>query len=145
MTATVLEVHNGVWALFSAIEHVTTYDGEIVDAGGQPTTPALDDDGRVAAYAVLYLAPGRLRSLTLDGSQDSLDTTFQVTCVAGDPARLAWCIDQVRGALVGAAVTIGGRDHVIRASDINPAPRPVNEAVKPPRHEAPVLFTLFVP
>lgn len=138
MTGT-LDIHDVAWPLLDAVAGVNAYDAEV------PDTPPLDDDKRVAAYAVLYLFPGRLHSLTLEGTQDSLDSTFQVTCVAGDPTRLWWCVDQVRGALVGATVTLGGRDYEIRASDTNPPARPPDERVQPPRHQAHVLFSLFVP
>lgn len=136
---TALDVHTQLWGLLD-IDHVTCYDGEVPD-----TPPSDPTTQRVKAYAVLYDSPGRLSALTMLGTQDSLDSTFQVTCVAGDPTTVLWCADKVRAALVGATVTLDGDDYQVRAADVDPGPVRRDDDVRPPRHWFPLLFTLFIP
>lgn len=133
------EVHDQVWALLDAIIGINAYDGEV------PATPPLDEDGRVHAYAVLYVSAGRPTALMLAGGETSLFTGFQVTCVGGDPTRALWCLDKVRGALLGAQVTVDERLHSIAASDIDPGPVRRDDDVTPPRHYVPDRFDLFIP
>lgn len=137
--ASAYDVHEQVWDLLDATPAVNTYDAEV------PANPPADDDGRVHAYAVLFMPPGRLADLMLDATQDSLTLTFQVTCVGGDPGRALWCVDQVRAQLVGALIEIDGREHQITASDVDPGPVRPDDDVTPPRHFAALLFDLFIP
>ena len=139
MTVSTREVHAQVWALLAAVAGVNTYDGEV------PTNPPVDTDGRVHAYAVLYLFPGRPTALTLDATQSSLLGGFQVTCVGGDPTRALWCLDKVRAALVGAFVTVDGREHQITASEFDPGSVRRDDDVTPPRHYVPDRYDLFIP
>lgn len=139
LPASAYDVHEQVWALLDAITGVNTYDGEV------PKNPPLDPDGRVHAYAVLFMSPGRPTALMLDGTQDSLATSFQVTCVGGSTARALWCVDQVRAQLVGAFIELDGHQHQITASETQPGPVRLDDDVKPPRHFVPELFDLFIP
>jgi hypothetical protein len=139
LPASAFDVHEQVWTLLDATPDVNTYDSEV------PKTPPLDIDGRVHAYAVLFVSPGRPTALMLDGTQDSLSTSFQVTCVGGDQARALWCVDQVRAQLVGAFVEINGRQHQITASETQPGPVRRDDDVTPPRHFVAELFDLFIP
>lgn len=132
-------LHSAVWALLDAITTIDTYDGEV------PATPPGAPDGRAREHAILYAAPGRPQSVTLDAPQSSLAATFQVTCVGGDPARAAECVDTVRTALIGAAVDVGGKTAFIRASDIDPGTFRDQDGVWPPRWYAPLLFSIFIP
>lgn len=132
-------VHEPVWALLDGIFGVNTYDAEV------PNNPPLDPDGRVHAYAVLYMAPGRPTALTLDATQGSLFAGFQVTCVGGDPTRALWCLDKVRGALVGAFITVDGREHQITASEFDPGTVRRDDDVTPPRHYIPDRYDVFIP
>lgn len=139
MTVSAGDVHAAVWTLLSAVTEVNAFDGEV------PATPPLDTDGRVHAYAVLYMFGGRPTALTLDAVESSLFTGFQVTCVGGDPTRALWCLDKVRTALVGAEITIDQRPHTITASDIDPGTVRRDDDVKPPRHYVPDRYDLFIP
>lgn len=131
--------HDAAWGLLDAVAGVNAYDGEV------PKTPPLDDDGRVAAYAVLYYSPGRQYASAMDGQQVSRDSVFQVTCVGGDPTRAIWCTDAVSAALVGAVVTIEGVTRQIRASEDDPGPVRRDDNVTPPRHYVPLRFRLHTP
>ncbi|WP_210651343.1 hypothetical protein [Nocardioides sp. SYSU D00065] len=133
------DVHDQVWALLDAVPGINTYDGEV------PSTPPLDEDDRVHAYAVLYVSAGRRAALMLDGTQSSLFSGFQVTCVGGDPTRALWCVDQVRAALLGASVTVDDREHLITASETDPGPVRRDDDVTPPRHYVPDRYDLFIP
>lgn len=134
-----LEVHNQVWALLDGIQGVNTYDGEV------PATPPKDPDGRVHGYAVLYMFAGRPADLMLAATQDSLFAGFQVTCVGGDPTRALWCLDKVRTALVGAFITVDGRQHQITASEFDPGSVRRDDDVTPPRHYIPDRYDVFIP
>lgn len=135
---TALEVHDAVWAKLDAVANINAYDGEV------PNNPPLDADGRVHAYAVLYMSPGRLYAGALNGAQTSLDGTHQVTCVGGDATRALWCIDKVRTGLLG-SITIAGRVYTIRALDEDPGNVRPDLDKTPPRHYGPVLFRLITP
>lgn len=139
MTVSVLTIHDQVWQLLDAAAGINAYDGEV------PKTPPLDEDGRVHAYAVLYVGAGRPTALMLDAVQDSLLGGFQVTCAGGDPTRALWCVDRVRTLLVGAEITVDGHTHQVTASDIDPGQVRRDDDVTPPRHYVPVLFDLFIP
>lgn len=135
------DLANPVWALLDALEHVNTYDGEFVDAGGRPVSPPADDDGRVHAYAVFYPSAGHLMSVQLDAEPDSLDWTFQVTCAAADRVRAMWCVGQVRSVLTGAWVNFNGQPLQIRETG-NPGPIRRDEQVKPPRFYLPLSYAV---
>lgn len=137
--ATARTVHDTVWAVLDAIAGINTYDGEV------PSTPPVDADGRVHAYAVLYASPGALYASTLAGAQTSLLGSFQVTCVGGDPTRAVWCVDKVRTGLAGATVTIDGQTRIIRARSEDPGPVRRDDDVRPPRHYVPLEFVLHAP
>jgi hypothetical protein len=132
-------VHGSVWALLSAITGVNPFDSEV------PKTPPLDEDGRVHAYAVLYFSPGRRHANAMDGNQSSVDGSFQVTCVGGDPDRALWCVDKVLTALVGAAVTIDGVVRRVRLREEDPGTVRRDDDVTPVRHYVPLRFQLFMP
>lgn len=136
---TALEVHTQLWALME-IDDVARYDGEVTE-----TPPSDPTTKRVHAYAVLHDSPGRLRALTMLNVQDSVNTTFQVTCVGGDPETAMWCVDRVRAAFIGAAVTINDLDYQIAAADVDPGTVRRDDNVRPPRHWVPILFSLFIP
>lgn len=131
--------HDAVWPLLDAVAGVNTYDGEV------PKTPPLDPDQRVAAYAVLYYSPGRRYASSLNGRQESIDGSFQVTCVGGDPTRALWCVDRVNAALAGATVTIAGATRQVRAVEADPGPLRRDDNVTPPRHYVPLRFQLHTP
>lgn len=139
-------VHDVVWALLDAVTGVNTYDGEIVDAQGKPTTPprAATSD-RVAAYAVLYFSPGRRHANALNGDQRSIEGAFQVTCVAGDPSSALWCVDKALAALAGVSVTVDGVARQIRVREDDPGPVRRDDNVTPPRHYVPLQFQLHIP
>lgn len=139
MTVSARAVHDQVWALLEAVTGVNTYDGEV------PASPPKDPDGRVHAYAVLYTFGGRPADLMLSATQDSLFSGFQVTCAGGDPTRALWCLDKVRNALVGAFITVDGRQHQITASEFDPGPVRRDDDVTPPRHYIPDRFDVFIP
>lgn len=134
-----LDGHDAVWTLLDAIAGVNTYDAEV------PKQPPADPDGRVASYAVLYYSPGRRYASAADGKQTSIDGTFQVTCVGGDPTRALWCIDEVYAALAGAVVDIAGTPRRIRVEEFDPGTLRRDDNLEPPRHYAPLRFQLHTP
>lgn len=131
--------HDATWALLDAVAGVNTYDGEV------PKQPPADEDGRVASYAVLYYSPGRRYASAADGRQTSIDGTFQVTCVGGDPTRALWCVDRVMTQLAGAVVQINGTGRRISAVEEDPGPVRRDDNVTPPRHYVPLRFRLHTP
>jgi hypothetical protein len=133
------DVHDLVWDLLDAVPVVNAYDGEV------PKTPPTDPDGRVSAYAVLYFSPGRRHANALDGGQRSVEGSFQVTCVGGDPTRALWCVDRVLAALSGASVTVDGRPRQIRVREDDPGTVRRDDNATPPRHYVPLLFQLHMP
>lgn len=135
------QVADPVWTLISAIPEVNTYDGEFVDAAGKPVTAPADPDGRVHAYAVYYPSPGFAHALLACGGTDSLDFSFQITCAGGDRTRALWCVQQVRNALTGATVTVGGQALQIR-EDGNPGPLRRDDSVSPSRFYVPLIFAI---
>jgi hypothetical protein len=139
VTVAARSIHAEVWKLLDAVTGVNSYDGEV------PKNPPRDEGGRVHAYAVLYMGPGRPTGLTLDATQSSLFAGFQVTCVGGDPTRALWCLDKVRGALVGAFITVDGREHQITASEFDPGSVRRDDDVTPPRHYIPDRYDVFIP
>jgi hypothetical protein len=145
MVATLLDIHSVVWAKLDAIVGVNVYDGEVVDANGEATNPPYDTDGRVHAYAILYMAPGNRYAGSLNGAQTSLDGSFQVTCAGGDQTRALWCVDKVRTALIGTSVTVDGVTRYIRAREEDPGPLRRDDDVQPSRHYLPLEFILHAP
>lgn len=132
-------VHAAVWDLIDAMTGVNAYDGEV------PATPPLDEDGRVASYAVLFFSPGRRHANAFDAAQRSIEGSFQVTCVGGDPTRALWCVDQVFGALLGAWVSVDGVNRQIRSREDDPGPVREDKNVTPTRHYVPLQFLLQMP
>lgn len=132
-------VHASVWDLLDGITGVNAFDGQV------PKTPPKDTDGDVGAYAVLYYSPGRRYASALNGAQASVDGTFQVTCAGADPTKTLWCVDQVMGALVGAAVLADGTQRRIRCQEIDPGPLRRDDDVTPVRFYAPLRFQLHTP
>lgn len=130
-----------IWTLIDAIANVNTYDGDFVDADGKPVNPPADGDGRVHAYAVYYPGPGWAHALLGCGGTDSLDFTFQVTCAGGDRTRALWCIQQVRDALSGKNITIGGQDITIRELS-GPDRITRDDDISPSRFYAPLIFAI---
>lgn len=135
MTAVdVADLADPVWDRLDAIANVNAFDGE-VDA------PPLDGDGRVHAYAVYYPGPGWAHALLACGGTDSLDWSFQVTCAGGDRTRVLWCIQQVRGALSGSRISVGGQQLTISETG-DPGPIRRDDDVSPPRFYVPLQFAL---
>lgn len=132
------QAHAAIWTRFDGIAGVNTYDGEV------PKTPPLDPDGRVHAYAVLYMGPGAWRSTTLGDKARQLAGTGQVTCVGGDPQRALWCVGRIRAGLPG-LVSIGGREYRLRLRDDDPGSVRRDDEVTPPRHWVPIELSIFVP
>lgn len=146
MTAVPVEdLADPVWALLDAIENVNAFDGDFVDADGAPVNmkapPYVDPDGRVHAYAVYYPGPGWAHALLSCGGTDSLDWTFQVTCAGGDRTRALWCVTQVRNALTGHTVDVGGQALGIREVG-NPGPVRRDDGVSPARFYTPLIFAI---
>lgn len=139
--ADVTELADPVWELLDAIANVSTFDGDFVNADGEPVAVPADADGRVHAYAVYYPSPGWAHALLACGGTDSLDWTFQVTCAAGDRTRALWCVQQVRAALTGTTVTIGGQELQIREEG-NPGTLRRDDSVSPSRFYAPLIFAI---
>lgn len=129
-----------VWDLIDAVTNVNTYDAEIINADGS-TEPPKDADGRVHAYAVYYPGPGWAHALLGCGGTDSLDWSFQVTCVGGDRTRALWCVGKIRAALAGKTITVGGQKLTIREVG-DPGPVRRDDDVTPPRHHVPILFAV---
>lgn len=136
--STSLTLHDVIWARLQAVTGIDVYDAEV------PATPPLDPDGRVRAYAVLHASPGNLMASGLDGGQNCLLGSVQVTCVGGDPSRALGCIDAVRSGLPG-VVTVDGLTRVIRAREEDLGPVRTDPVQFPPRHYAPLEFELFAP
>lgn len=136
--ATALAVHDAIWVKLDAVTNINAYDGEV------PSTPPLDADARVHAYAVLYAAPGNLHASALNGAQGALLGSGQITCVGGDPTRALWCVDKVRTGLA-TTVTLDGRAYPIRFREEDPGPVRRDDAVSPPRHWVPLEFQVFAP
>lgn len=134
-----------VWALLDGLSGVNAFDGEFVDATGQPVdmsmTPYADDDGRVHAYAVYFPSSGWAHALLACGGTDSLDWSFQITCAGGDRTRALWCVSKVRGVLSGARVTVGGQGLLIREIG-DPGPIRRDDKVSPTRFYLPLLFAV---
>lgn len=130
-----------VWTLIDAVANVNTYDGEIVDSEGVPIDPPLDDDERVHAYAVYYPGAGFAHAQLACGGTDSLDWTFQVTCVGGDRTRALWCVNKIRAALTGQRIDINGQGLVIREQG-DPGFLRRDDQVSPRRFYLPISFSL---
>lgn len=126
---------DAVWQAIQTVPAVNHYDGEV------PGTPPTDPDGRVHAYAVFYPAPGNPRARRMDRIPDTLDWTFQVTCVGGDRTRAMWCVDRIRGRLTGARVTIPAGPTVILDEVGDPGPLRRDETVNPVRLYLPLLYS----
>lgn len=137
----VAELADPVWGLLDAIANVNTFDGAFIDDEGKPVSVPADADGRVHAYAVYYPGPGWAHALLACGGTDSLDWTFQVTCAAGDRTRALWCVQQVRTAVTGTTVTIGGQALQIR-EDGNPGALRRDDSVSPSRFYVPLIFAI---
>lgn len=136
-----------VWARLQTLaSRVTVFDGEIVDAEGNPSAPPVDEDGRAAAHAVFYPGPGHAESLMLDETPDTLTWTGQVTCVGGDRTRALWCADQVRGVLTGWRVTAHGGQLVplMEPDGADPGVVRRDDTVQPSRFYVPLLFTTTI-
>lgn len=145
MTApAVLTIADDVWAVLDAIADLNTYDGEILDGEGRPTSPPNDPDGRCHSYAVYYPAPGRQTLGRLAAVPLNVAWAFQVTCAGGDRTRCLWAVDRVTAAFMGRrfiyADVISGK--VTQAADAGPVRR--DETVKPSRFYLPLLFALHV-
>lgn len=138
---TAAELADPVWAMIDAVAGVNTYDAEIVDENGNKIEPPVDNDGRVHAYAVYYPSPGWAHALLACGGVDSLDWTFQVTCVGGDRVRALWCIGKIRAALSGKTVPIGGQQLLIHETG-NPGSIRRDDDVSPSRFYAPLQFAV---
>lgn len=132
------QAHVAIWDRLDAIANVNTYDAEV------PKTPPLDEDGRVHAYAVLYMGPGGWRGTTLGDRPRQLAGSGQVTCVGGDPQRALWCVGRIRAALPG-LVTVGGREYRLRLREGDPGPVRRDDDVTPVRHYVPLEFSIFIP
>lgn len=130
-----------VWELIKAIAGVNAFDGEIVDENGNRVEPPADPDGRVHAYAVYYPSAGWAHALLACGGTDSLDWTFQVTCVGGDRTRALWCVERVRGALSGTAIDVAGQQLVIR-EETNAGELRRDDKFTPTRLYAPLIFAV---
>lgn len=143
--ATASDIHDVALIKLKAITNLNVYDGEIINALGEPGSPPSDADGRVHAYAILYTAPGNLYRSSLNSAQTSLEGSFQVTCAGGDQTRALWCVGKVRGALLGAAVTVDGVTRYIRGREEDPGPMRRDDDKKPPRHYLPLEFILHAP
>lgn len=132
-----------VWDLLDGIAQVNAYDGEFVDANGQPVDPPKDDDGRVHAYAVFYPSPGWAHSILLCADLDSLDWSFQVTCTGGDRARALRCIQRVRDALSDTWITDPDSGQELQINEAgNPGSLRRDDNVSPARFYLPLQFTL---
>lgn len=140
-TTKVAELADPVWVLIAAVANVNTYDGEFVDADGTPVVPPVDQDGRIHAYAVYYPSPGWAHALLQCGGTDSLDWSFQVTCAGADRTRTLWCVEQIRTALSGKTVTIGGQKLQIREV-ANPGGIRRDDRVSPARMYTPLIFAI---
>lgn len=139
MTTSALAVADQVLALLKTLTNVNVYDGEVADDEGNRVAPPSDLDGRVHAYAVLYASPGRELALILDGTGDTLDATFQVTCVGGDRTRALGCVEAVRSVLTGAWILDGT---AMLTEVVDPGALRRDDDVSPPRFWAPLLFTV---
>lgn len=104
-----------VWALLDGLSNVNTFDGEVTIPpynAADPTTHVYwdrDTAGNpvsVHAYAVYYPGPGWDHALLADGAGDSLDWTFQISCVGGDRTKALWCVERVRSVLTGVRLTV---------------------------------------
>lgn len=137
----VSQLADPVWTLLDGIGNVNTFDGAFVDANGIPVAVPADADGRVHAYAVYYPGAGWAHALLACGGTDSLDWTFQVTCAAGDRTRALWCVQQVRDALTGTTVAVGGQDLQIREEG-NPGSLRRDDSVAPSRLYLPLTFAI---
>lgn len=112
---------------------------------GKVDAPPLDEDGAVHAYAVLYESPGRRSGSRVGSTRDRLDSTFQITCAAGDVERCLWAIDKVTKTLTGQLLEVPGRTKKTRIfEDEANAFRNIIEDtdVSPSRFYVPLLFNL---
>jgi hypothetical protein len=137
------DLHDAVWAKLQAVDTanagLTAYDAIV------PQNPPADDKGVTKGYAVLYASPGRLYASSLSGSQDSRDSTFQVTCGGGDPSYVFWAISKVQAGLIG-PVTVNGRTYLIRArEDFDPGQVQRDETKTSARFFLPLEFRLHIP
>jgi hypothetical protein len=114
MVVTALSVHDVVWDKLDAIANINAYDGEV------PKTPPLDPDGRVHAYAVLFISAGRLYSTALDGAQGTMLASGYINCV-------------------------GGQAFPIRFRDEDPGVLRRNDEVTPPRHWIQLEYQILAP
>lgn len=130
-----------VWDLIDSVSGVNTFDGEFVDENGNTVKPPADADGRVHAYAVYYPGPGWAHALLACGGTDSLDWSFRVTCAGGDRTRTLWCVQQIRAAVSGTTIEVGGQLLTIRELG-NPGSVRRDDNVSPPRHYVPLEFAV---
>jgi hypothetical protein len=110
---------------------------------GLVTSPPLDPDKTVHAYAVLHESPGRRTGSRVGTFRDLTSGTAQVTCVGGDAGRCLWCVDQIVSRLSGAVFEVPQRTRKARlVEDESNASRTVlvDETVAPPRFYVPLLF-----
>jgi hypothetical protein len=134
-TTPVDDLADPVWTLIDNVTNVDAFDAE-------DPAPTFDGDGRVHAYAVYYPSPGWAHALLGCGGTDSLDWTFQVTCVGGDRTRALWCVSKIRAALTGQRVSIGGQLLTIQEIG-NPGPIRRDDNETPPRFYAPLTFAVY--
>ena len=128
-----------VWNRLDALPAVNTYRGEI------DGTPPTDPDGRVHAYAIAYFGAGQPQAMRLDGGARGLRWTFQVTCVGGDDVRALWCINEVRGVLLGVRVPVGtGRVSGKVREVTDPGPLRRDDDVSPSRMYLPLQFGVYI-
>lgn len=139
--AKVAALADPIWTVIDAIANLNTYDGDFVDAAGKPVEVPLDADKRVHAYAVYYPSVGWAHALLNGGETDSLDWSFQVTCAGGDRTRALWAADQVRTALSGQRVTVGGQGLLIVETG-DPGPLRRDDKVSPVRFYTPLQFAV---
>ena len=120
-------------AVQAALEAV----GLTVYIGGAPTSSGWAPPDK---FVVLYPDSGMAVRESLADERTDFDSTMQITCVGGDPARALWVAGRVRKALA-AALVVEGRS-CWPPEDLGGPPVQRDDDVSPPLFFVPVQYRI---
>ncbi|MFI6296857.1 hypothetical protein ACIBEJ_35070 [Nonomuraea sp. NPDC050790] len=131
MTAPAAKPHTDAVVSLLTAATVAVGRGKPPSTGGWQGPPGASN---FVPYAVIYPFTGRDEATSLARTHDSLDFTFQLTCVGAVQDQVETLMDKVRAALIGITPSVASRTAF--AIYQVPIDRPVtrDDAVAPPVH-----------